>query len=232
VAAEASVPTVPASDNFNVFGTNGDAGLVGFTPGPTDIVPSVAISDILAPLGDNGGPTLTHALVAGGPAVDAVPTSEPNCVGTNDQRGLPRPAGSGCDVGSVEIGARFPFGGSVTGITPRKVSCRERSGGQNVQSRISIPSWSCEAMGLVVQPGDTVQTKLQGFVDATDAHVGGSVSGMTPTSVTCENNSTGQKVSASTSATSWDCESLGLVVQPGETVTTGATGTIDPPPVR
>jgi hypothetical protein len=77
-----------------------------------------------------------------------------------------------------------------------------------------------------------VQSNLLGTVDATDAHVGGSVTGMTPSSVSCENISTGQKVSASTSATSWDCESLGLVVETGDRVQTGASGTVDAPPAR
>ena len=45
------------ANNFNLFGTNGNAGVTGFTPGPTDIVPSVSLAQILAPLKNNGGPT-------------------------------------------------------------------------------------------------------------------------------------------------------------------------------
>jgi hypothetical protein len=42
-------------------------------PGPTDIVPSQSLSEILdRGLANNGGPTRTHALVGGSPAVDAV----------------------------------------------------------------------------------------------------------------------------------------------------------------
>jgi hypothetical protein len=52
----------------------------------------------LAPLGDYGGPTYTHALLAGGWAIDAA-----NCRGLqNDQRGEPRPSGAGCDLGAYE----------------------------------------------------------------------------------------------------------------------------------
>jgi hypothetical protein len=94
-------------DDYNLFGQNADAGVSGFTPGATDIVPGpgVTVNDILFPLANNGGPTQTHALVPGGPAVDAVPTGDGNCIGTTDQRGVSRPQGDGCDVGSFEVEA-------------------------------------------------------------------------------------------------------------------------------
>jgi hypothetical protein len=60
----------------------------------------------LGPLADNGGPTLTHALLPGSDVLDAGdPTAcaaEP--VGGVDQRGYPRPAGAGCDIGAFEAG--------------------------------------------------------------------------------------------------------------------------------
>lgn len=49
----------------------------------------------LGPLADNGGPTQTHALLAGSPAIDA---GGPDCAPT-DQRGLPR----NCDIGAYEL---------------------------------------------------------------------------------------------------------------------------------
>src|SRR5207249_10864250 len=59
-------------DNFNLYGANNNAGVMGFRPGATDLVPSVALSTILAPtLANSGGPTLTYALVSGSPAVYA-----------------------------------------------------------------------------------------------------------------------------------------------------------------
>lgn len=48
-------------------------------------------------LKDNGGPTLTHALLSGSPAIDASPVCEPT-----DQRGVPRPDGVACDIGAYE----------------------------------------------------------------------------------------------------------------------------------
>ncbi|MEA2397639.1 MAG: hypothetical protein QOK25_1195 [Thermoleophilaceae bacterium] len=64
----------------------------------------------LGPLLDNGGPTDTHALLAGSPAVGAIPSSAStlgcdHLIPATDQRGLARPQGpidSGCDVGSFE----------------------------------------------------------------------------------------------------------------------------------
>jgi hypothetical protein len=62
---------------------------------------------MLGPLADNGGPTLTHALLPESPAIDAIPVIYCNL--TTDQRGAPRPAGSGnepslCDIGAFELG--------------------------------------------------------------------------------------------------------------------------------
>ena len=50
-------------------------------------------------LADNGGPTRTRALLAGSPAIDAA--SATDCPAT-DQRGVARPQGAGCDMGSFE----------------------------------------------------------------------------------------------------------------------------------
>ncbi|MEX0992430.1 MAG: choice-of-anchor Q domain-containing protein [Solirubrobacterales bacterium] len=53
----------------------------------------------LGPLQDNGGPTKTHHLFAGSPAIDAIPPSD--CPST-DQRGVSRPQGEACDIGAFE----------------------------------------------------------------------------------------------------------------------------------
>jgi hypothetical protein len=63
-----------------------------------------SVSALLAPLGDNGGPTLTHLPAASSPAVDVVPVGTLGLceAGFTDQRGVSRPVGPACDVGSVE----------------------------------------------------------------------------------------------------------------------------------
>jgi CSLREA domain-containing protein len=64
----------------------------------------------LGPLQDNGGPTWTHALLAGSEAINATIAGD-GCTDqgggnlTMDQRGAPRIAGPRCDVGAFEFGA-------------------------------------------------------------------------------------------------------------------------------
>jgi CSLREA domain-containing protein len=48
----------------------------------------------------NGGPTMTHALLPGSPAIDA--GDDAACPAT-DQRGVARPQGDGCDIGAFEF---------------------------------------------------------------------------------------------------------------------------------
>lgn len=59
----------------------------------------VVASAGVGPLAANGGPTQTHALNGGSPALDAA--NPANCPAT-DQRGVARPRGPACDVGAVE----------------------------------------------------------------------------------------------------------------------------------
>jgi predicted outer membrane repeat protein len=60
----------------------------------------------LGPLADYGGPTLTHALLPGSPAIDAIPAI--SCTLLTDQRGALRPvvqtsADTPCDIGAFEL---------------------------------------------------------------------------------------------------------------------------------
>ncbi|NJL32741.1 MAG: hypothetical protein HC893_01395 [Chloroflexaceae bacterium] len=55
----------------------------------------------LGPLQNNGGPTLTRALQAGSPAIDAGNSEQEVCP-TTDQRGTERPQGAACDIGAFE----------------------------------------------------------------------------------------------------------------------------------
>jgi hypothetical protein len=65
----------------------------------------------LGVLAQNGGTAPTHALAAGSPAIDAANPSTPGSGGAacavTDQRGVFRPLGAACDIGSFERGGAF-----------------------------------------------------------------------------------------------------------------------------
>src|SRR5690606_32280496 len=58
------------------------------------------IDPLLGPLAHNGGPTLTHALLDGSPAINR---ANANKCPIRDQRGIRR--GTACDIGSYEANA-------------------------------------------------------------------------------------------------------------------------------
>jgi len=66
-------------------------------PIATDLIVGDAGIDAL---GDNGGPTRTHALLPGSPAIDSAAASACPAI---DQRGVSRPSGAGCDAGAFEL---------------------------------------------------------------------------------------------------------------------------------
>ena len=66
---------------------------------PTDQVDVTELN--LGPLQDNGGPTMTHAVLPGSVAIDVIPADM--CEVDEDQRGEPRPGGAMCDVGAFEV---------------------------------------------------------------------------------------------------------------------------------
>jgi hypothetical protein len=71
---------------------------------PTDLTHEVV--PLLGSLQNNGGPTHTHALLPDTVAIDWIPSGSNGCGTdiTEDQRGVPRPFGTGCDVGAFEFG--------------------------------------------------------------------------------------------------------------------------------
>ena len=72
----------------------------------SDLGDILSENPMLGPLSDNGGPTLTHPLLPGSPAIDA--GDQANCPET-DQRGYPRPVDGDsdgtiiCDIGPYEV---------------------------------------------------------------------------------------------------------------------------------
>ena len=67
----------------------------------------------IGPLANNGGPTLTVALLPGSDAIDAADPVQgcvnSNAVLTTDQRGAARVTGVRCDVGAYEFGSQLPW---------------------------------------------------------------------------------------------------------------------------
>ncbi len=97
----------------------------------------------LGPLADNGGPTLTMALLASSPAIDV---GESASAPATDQRGFPR-AGLAADIGAFEYGSMLPFlsitrsGSNGVGITaygPSGQSCR-------LLTSTNLSDWECVA---------------------------------------------------------------------------------------
>jgi hypothetical protein len=68
---------------------------------------------LLGPLQDNGGPTFTHALLEGSPAIDA---GDNNGAPATDQRGITRPQGIYVDIGAYEA---LGGGAAPTPANPR-----------------------------------------------------------------------------------------------------------------
>jgi hypothetical protein len=94
------------SNGYNLTGAD-----CGFAENGDQTVADIVSAIGLSPLDNNGGKTRTMALISGSPAVDAIPigafgangTQLCPTAGTTDQRGKPRPAGAGCDVGAYEL---------------------------------------------------------------------------------------------------------------------------------
>ncbi len=83
----------PITSEGNNIDSDGTCGLTD----PSDLVNT---DPLLGPLADNGGPTQTHALLAGSPAIDAGSDDCPPPA--TDQRGVARPQSAACDIGAFE----------------------------------------------------------------------------------------------------------------------------------
>ena len=116
------------SQGYNLLGNNSGCTLINAAgagaPGDQIGTPAQPIDPLLGPLQDNGGRTLTQALLPGSPAIDAGNPSgcrdgQQNSL-TTDQRGQPRPdpVSGRCDSGAFE---RQPGDGPTTTPSPSSV---------------------------------------------------------------------------------------------------------------
>lgn len=105
-----------ASGGYNLVG-NG-MGCFGFSPATHDLegTTGALLDPRLGPLEGNGGPTPTHAILTGSPALDAgnpaAPGGGSGCE-TSDQRGTARPGGTRCDIGAFEQTTACVAGGNT-----------------------------------------------------------------------------------------------------------------------
>jgi hypothetical protein len=183
------------------------------------------VDPLLGPLQDNGGPTFTHALLPGSPALDGIPWGANGCGTTvfSDQRGQarPQPVGGACDIGAYEVAvAGQPLSAWVVGLTLDTAVCKNVTTGQAVTLSAPVSPWDCEAAGLAVTSGDQVILRARGPVTQDAADVSGAVVGMAPTGGGCTNLTTGQQVKfqCMVGATAGSCVAAGLVVHPGDQV--------------
>ena len=173
--------------------------------------PIAAGVDFDANLANNGGPTMTHALLPGSAAIDAGGA----CGLAADQRGFARDPL--CDSGAVEFGAA-PVGGSTEDVRLIRVTCRNDTtpGSVTFSPGAGVNAWDCEAQGLAVSPGDVVsQVVLGGATD--DGSAAGALIGLAAERASCRNATTGQTVNLLlTGGPSFDCVAAGLVVNEGD----------------
>ncbi len=97
------------SEGFNLIGNDSGATISPAQSSDQIGTPASPIDPLLGPLQNNGGPTFTHALLPGSPAIDQGESSG----STTDQRGFARPVdvqaianeagGDGADIGAVEV---------------------------------------------------------------------------------------------------------------------------------
>ncbi len=108
------------SDGYNLSSDDG-GGFLAATGDQTNTAP------LLGPLQDNGGPTWTHALLPGSPAIDqGKRDAVTNLVSNIDQRGFTRPVdnprltnapdGDGSDIGAIEAQSYIVTSTNDTGI--------------------------------------------------------------------------------------------------------------------
>jgi CSLREA domain-containing protein len=163
----------------SIVAANGSPACLGtVTNGGHDIslsditCPGVNADPLLAPLADNGGPTLTRRPAAESPAIDLVPATGAGCAPT-DQRLVLRPFGSGCDVGAYELAPPSLVVADATGISLDSATLQ---GTVNPNARAS--SYRFEYGPTTDYGSSTPQQDLPAGVDP--VAVSAAITGLTP----------------------------------------------------
>ena len=162
IATNTASASPDVSGAFIDFGSNlvgdgtGSSGLGGNLVGTA----ASQIDPVIGPLADNGGPTLTHALLTGSPAIEGV-TYASNFVLPNDQRGVSRPQGNQRDIGSFE----WIWPPQLT-LTIRSTLLNETGTGTSTTGYVTRPSSSdlSAAVMVTLANGDTSELSLPASV--------------------------------------------------------------------
>ena len=109
------------------------------------------IDPLLLPLGNYGGPTFTMALHAGSPALN---NADCALAPPTDQRGFPRPAGPGCDLGATE-GASAPTLQLFRNTPPPHLLRWTAKAGRTyqVEAATSLNAWTAYATNVAATNG-------------------------------------------------------------------------------
>lgn len=145
-------------------------------------------------LADNGGPTQTVALMTSSPALDTAGATE--CLAT-DQRGAPRPAGSGCDRGAYELDAVVPPTTTTTFPTTTTSS-------SNTTTSTSSSTTSSTTTSTAASTSSTTTTTSSTTTSSTSTTIAGSTTStsvVSSTTTTAPPTSTTSTTLGSTSST-------------------------------
>jgi filamentous hemagglutinin family protein len=110
-----------ANAGWNLIGNNTGFAAI-FTNGVNGTI--IGVNPMLAPLANNGGPTQTHALLPGSPAINAGNNALIPMGVTEDQRGtgFPRIAFTTVDIGAFEVQPTPPTVSAVPNIQPETLT--------------------------------------------------------------------------------------------------------------
>ena len=135
----------PAGSHVSSGGYNFIGPCAGFVPVSTDLTGQPIAP--MAAFGNNGGPTQTVPPAAGTVLIDAIPSSACTTllgVAPDDQRGVRRPQGAGCDIGAVET-APLPNAVNDSYSTPENIALSVGSSGGVLQNDFTVTGGSLSA---------------------------------------------------------------------------------------
>ncbi|TWU24578.1 choice-of-anchor Q domain-containing protein [Bythopirellula polymerisocia] len=156
-------------DSFNLIGDNSKSNLQalsGVIGGTSDILATsngtnpTDLASILTPLADNGGPTQTHALVAGSPAINAGDPSILFDPAEFDQRGTPfvRVKNDRIDIGAIESDFAPVTLATIVSLDGGVLRIRDMSAtGNDDDLQISLSSGN-----IVIMSNQTIDTDIPG----------------------------------------------------------------------